>query len=275
MNPGDDPLVPDIRLARLRNTPVWAPILPSRSTTPASAPAAVAGSARSTSGGAIRNTNALNALNTLSAEGRPSTFGSATAPLIYTHRREDKAALCNRPGGLPAGGRENVGANTLEGAAAASAGLSPKLWSEGRGAAGYSGVGGGDGALTMTTANRGNSEHDDHNSLGTLVSETCCIAGRCAASSSPAVVSFEGKCGAGAAVKTATAAPTSDFGVTAAVRHLGGGHVGAGGVKSEASIAASAVAPARLEPDRRVGRLSCTLVQLSTRCVCSGERRVC
>lgn len=276
MNPGDDPIVPDIRLERLRSTPVWVPALPSRSIKPASAPAAVVERAKFTSGGAVGNTISLNAFNALSAEGRPSTFGSATTACIYTHRRrEDKAAISHQPGRLAVGGRDNVGENTLEGGAAA-AGLSFKLWSEGRGGCG--GIGGVGGAVTMTTANRGKNDEDDQSSLGTLVGETChvpsCNAGHFTVSPSPPLVSFEGKGGVGVTIKNAVAAPTSDFGVTTAVRQMGGGSVGVGGVGSEALVVASAGAPALLGPDRPVGRLSCALIQLSTRCVCADERRV-
>lgn len=257
MNPGDDSIAPGIRLERLRNTPVWAPALPSRFTKPASAPAAVVGSARSAGGGATRNTNALNAFSALSAEGRPSTFGSATTAFMYTHRREGKAATLYQPGKLAVGGRDNVGANALEGAA----GLSFKLWSKGRGTGAYSGIGGGNSASTMTTANRENNDKGDQSSLGAMVSDT---SGHFAASSSPAFTSVEEKGGTRITITTAAAAPTSDFGVTAAARQLGGGRLGPG-VGSEASVAVSAVTP----PDRPVGRLSYTLVQLSTRCVCA------
>lgn len=163
-----------------------------------------------------------------------------------------------------------MGSNTLEAAAR----LSFKQWSEGHGTGGCSGMDGGDGALTMTAANRGSNGEDDQSSLGTLVGERCCNAGDFNAASSPALASFEGKGGAGITVKTAAAAPTSDFGVTVAARQRGGGVVGAGGVGSEASVATSAAAPAFIEPDRPLGRLSCTLVQLSTRCVRADERRV-
>ena len=162
-----------------------------------------------------------------------------------------------------------MGSNTLEAAAR----LSFKQWSEGHGTGGCSGMDGGDGALTTTAANRGSNGEDDQSSLGTLVGERCCNAGDFNASSSPAFASFEGKGGAGITVKTAAAAPTSDFGVTVAARQRGGGFVGAGGVGSEASVATSAAAPAFIEPDRPLGRLSCTLVQLSTRCVRTDERR--
>lgn len=164
-----------------------------------------------------------------------------------------------------------MGSNPLEGEAAA-ARLSFKLWSEGHGRGGCRGNGGDDGALTVTTATRGNNGEDDQSR--TLVGERCCNAGDFTASSFPAFVSFEGKGGAGVTVETAAAAPTSDFGVTATARQLEGGIVGEGGVGSEASVATSAIAPAFIEPDRPVGRLSCTLVQLSTRYACADERRV-
>ena len=190
---------------------------------------------------------------------------------MYTHRREEKAAGLDRPGRLAERGRDNVGAKALEEAAEAAAGLSFKLWSEARGAGGCHGVGVGDGALVP---NHLSSEEDDQSSLSTLVGHTYCSAGHGVASSSPAFALFEGKSGTGITVKTAAAAPTSDFGVTAAVRQLGGGIVGAGAEGSEVSVAASGVAPALVEPDRPVRRPSCTLVQLSTRCVCLDERRM-
>lgn len=274
MNPADNPIVLDTRLERLRNTPVWAPTLPSRSTKPASAPVAVAGRVRST-GGAISNADALNPFNALSTEGRPSTFGSATTSFMYMHRREDKAVGFHQPDRQAVGGRHKIGANALEGAA--TAGFSFKLWSDGRGTNDVAVTGGGDAAQTMT-ANNGNFDEDDQSSLGTLVGKACnvttCHRDHFASSSSLALSSFEKKGGVGVTVKTAVAAPTSDFGITAAVRHLGGGSVGPGGVGSEASFVASAVAPALVEPDRPVGRLLCTLVQLSTRCACVDKQDV-
>lgn len=282
MRPGDDLIVvPDIRLERLRRSPVWAPTLPSRSIKPVSAPAAVVGRAGFTGGGDINNTITLNAFSALSAEGRPSTFGSAMTAFAYTHRREDKAARFYQPGRLAAGGRDGIGTNTLEGGPPTAAGLSFRLWSEGRGTGDGSGIGGGGGggggALTMTTANHGNNDEGDQSRLGGLVGGTCHLTSRYAdhfaAPSPPALASFEEKGGAGVTVKTAVA-PTSDFGVTLATRQRSGGSVGPGGVESDVSVAASAVAPALLEPDRPVGRLSCTLVQLSTRYACADERRV-
>eukprot|EP00752_Nemacystus_decipiens_P004479 g4091.t1 len=73
--------------------------------------------------------------------------------------------------------------------------------------------------------------------------------------------------GAVVTVETTAAAPTSDFGVTAVATRLGGGVLRAGSVGRKASVATSAAAPALTEPDRPVGRLSYTLVQLSTRAV--------
>lgn len=266
MIPGDRRIVPGIRLERLRSTPVWTPALPSRFIKPASAPAAVVGRIKFAGGVAISNTNTLDAFNALSAQGRPSTFGSATTAGMYTHRREHTVAGFHPPGGLAVGGEDSVGPNKPEGGAR---GLSFKLWSEGRGNEGGRSGGGGGGAPMATTTNRRENGEDDQSSLGTLVGEACratsCNAGHFTASTSPALASFDGKDGAGVTVKTKVAAPTSDFGVTAAVSQLG---VGTGGVGSKMSDAASAVA-AFIETDRPVDRLSCTLVQLSTRCVCA------
>ena len=245
------------RLERLRNTPVWIPLLPARSAKPASAPAAVAGKARLTSGGAtITN-------NTLSAEGRPSTYGPATKAFTYKHHRADKTASLHQPGRLEALGVGGASTITFGGASA----LSFKAWSENPGMRTSVRKGtwdgrcvcvGGDAAAT-TTANRGNNVQNDQSSIGTLLGDRCYtpsgVATRGPDSSSPTSALVEGKRVAGAAI--AVAAPASDFGVTTAMSHLG---MGSGG-----GSMASAAAPAPLALARSDRRLLYALVQLSTR----------
>ncbi|CAM9661387.1 unnamed protein product, partial [Ectocarpus fasciculatus] len=231
------------RFERLRNTTIWAPSLPSRSTKPASAPSTVARSFAS--GCTIRNTGTIAKIKatpdtpgiTLSVEHKPSTFRPATTPYIHP---VGKAPVPYPTGGIAAGDEAFGG--------------KPTLW--GGWGSPSSKIGGtGDGVV----AKGSDGAHGGTSTPGNKLAEGAHVGfhdGR----TSPA-----GQGGAVIAVAdapaTASVAPMSDLGVTIASQGRGGRREPDSG--SEMSLPPAA---ATLRPDHpHLARLSCTLVQLSTR----------
>ncbi|CAB1120453.1 unnamed protein product [Ectocarpus sp. CCAP 1310/34] len=231
------------RLERLRNTTIWTPSLPSRSTKPASAPSAVARSFAS--GCTMRNTGTIAQTkattdtpgNTLSLELKRSTSRPGLTPYVH---HAGKAHVIHPTGGKAAGDEAFGGKSTLWGGW----GLpSSKIGGTGNGVVAK----GGDGAHGGTSTSGNKLAKGAH--VGFHDRRT-----------SPA-----GQGGAVIAVAdapvTAAVAPMSDFGVTNT--SLGRGDRREPDSGSEISLPPAA---AILPPDQpHLARLSYTLVQLSTR----------
>ncbi|CAN0118377.1 unnamed protein product [Ectocarpus sp. 6 AP-2014] len=231
------------RLERLRNTTIWTPSLPSRSTKPASAPSAVA--PRFTSGCTMRNTGTIAQMkattdtpgNTLSVELKASTFRPATTPYVH---HAGKAHVAHPTGGIAARDEAFSG--------------KPTLW----GGWGLpSSKSGGTGSVAVAKGSDG-----AHGGASTSVKK---LAGGAHVGFHDRRTTPAGQGGAVIAVAdgpaTAAVAPMSDFGVTNT--SLGRGARREPDSGSEMSLPPAA---ATLPPDQpHLARLSYTLVQLSTR----------
>lgn len=233
------------RLERLRNTTIWTPSLPSRSTKPASAPSTVVRSFAS--GCTMRNTGTIATMkattetpgNALSVELKTLTLRPATTPYVH---HASKAHVARPTGGISAGDEALCGKPTLWGG-----------W--GSPSSKIGGTGNGVVAKGSGGAHGGTSTRGDKLAEGAHVG---CHDHR---------TSRAGQGGAVIAVAdapvTVAVAPMSDFGVTVASLGRGGRREPDSG--SEMSLPPSAAA---LLPDQpHQAPLSCTLVQLSTRCV--------
>ncbi|CAN0309387.1 unnamed protein product, partial [Pylaiella littoralis] len=241
---------PSKRLERLQNTPVWTPTLPPRSMKPVSAPAAA--SSRFAGVGALTGfMNTSNALDTVFAMGRPSTFGptttmatttTPTACMYYIHPpvKEESARVNNlevadRPQRV-AGPGGVAGANTVlsgGGGAPTPAPVSSfKLWSRSHGkiTALEDTIGGGGGGGNAMVSMAKISDDDDGYRRGKLV-------------------------GGLGVVEVVAAPPMSDGGISTASL----------GCESGGAKRGNEVSTLERALDLPGERLSCTLVQLSTR----------